>query len=91
MIDEATSFQVATWMLEELDRVKFLYQEEAVSQIEVKFGRDFVYENDGGNPAISRKVLSEFKKLTGDSVVWDRSERMWRRRENYDAPGRQQE
>jgi hypothetical protein len=38
----------------------------------------------------AKKVLTEFKKLTGDSVIWDHGQRMWRFREKHDEPGRQQ-
>jgi Family of unknown function (DUF6953) len=51
----------------------------------------FTYDNDNGNLAISRNVLSAFRRLTGEDVVWDRDERMWRHRESHDAPGRQQD
>jgi hypothetical protein len=52
-----------------------------------RFGSDCVYENENGNLAIDRKVLSEFRKLTTDDVVWERGERLWRRREDYDPEG----
>ena len=86
-----TAADVAQWMLEEIDRVRYLDQEDAVYKIERQFGSEFVYANDAGNPAISKKVLAAFNKLTKETVVWDRSERHWRRRSPYDAPGRMQE
>jgi hypothetical protein len=85
-----TPDQVAQWMLDELKRVKYLYQETVVYDISSKFGEQFTYYNDSGNPAIDKKVLSAFRKLTGDVVIWERGQRMWRFRENYDEPGRQQ-
>ena len=85
-----TPDDVAQWMLDELKRVKYLYQETVVYDISSKFGEDFTYYSDNGNPAIGKKVLAAFKKLTGDSVIWERGERMWRFREKYDEPGRQQ-
>lgn len=86
----ATSEDVAQWMLDELSRIQFLYQDTLVYEIESKFGSSFVYYNDNGNPAIDKKILTAFKKLTGDSVIWQRGERMWRFREEYDLPGRMQ-
>jgi hypothetical protein len=74
-------------MAAELDRETYLYQEAVVWVIEQKFGRDFVYENEAGNLAISKKVLAEFRKLT-PNVVWERGERLWRKRERYDPAGR---
>lgn len=77
-------------MLDELHRVTYLYQQDVVFAIETKFGEPFFYINEAGNPAIDKKVLSAFKKMTGDTVVWERAERMWRMREEYDSNGRQQ-
>ena len=77
-------------MVTELDRVNFLSQEVAVFEIEKRFGSEFVYVNDSGGQSIDRAVLKEFKKLTSGKVVWERGEKMWRRREPHDLSGRQQ-
>jgi len=82
---------VAEWMLEQLRRSDTLYQEEAVFQIQELFGEGFCYENENGNLAIARSVLKEFRRLTVDSVVWERGERAWRWREPTDSPGRRAE
>lgn len=68
-----------------------LYQDDAAAQIAGGFGEDFVYENDSGNACIEKRVLAAFRDLTGDSVVWIRGERLWRKRESGDEPTRQQE
>jgi hypothetical protein len=81
---------VARWMLAQVEAEGSLYQEEAVSDIEKLFGEVFTYENDNGNLAISRAVLKAFRKISEDDVVWEQGERMWRKRESYDEPGRQQ-
>jgi hypothetical protein len=86
-----TPATVAEWMAAELEREEFLYQETAVYEIAARFGEEFTYENERGAPAISRKVLREFGKLTGDSVIWERREKMWRKRAADDMPGRQQD
>ena len=81
---------VAQWMLRQLEEEKFLYQEMVVHQIFSEFGEEFAYLNSNGNLAIDKQVLAAFRKLTGDDVIWERGERMWRKREDYDEPGRQQ-
>jgi hypothetical protein len=91
MPDDATPEQVAEWMVAELERVRYLEQESAVWAIKQKFGKRFVYDNANGNLAISPDVLKAFRRLTGESVVWERGSRTWRRRERYDTPGRQQD
>ena len=87
----ATPQEVAEWMFEELKREEYLYQQSVVYDIEQKFGSEFVYYNERGNPAISRDVLKEFRKLTEETVVWERGQRVWRFRESYDSPGRMTE
>jgi hypothetical protein len=79
---------VAEWMVEQLKEEDPLYQEVVVYEIQERFGDEFVYENENGNLAISRKVLSEFRKRTERNVVWERGERLWRKREEYDGDGR---
>ena len=70
--------------------MKFLYQDTVVFQVIEKFGEKYTYTNQNGNLAIDKKVLKEFRKLTGDTVIWERGERLWRFREDYDEAGRQQ-
>lgn len=82
---------VAEWMAEEVMRQHSLYQETVVYDIHKRFGKEFTYFNPNGNLAIHRKILAEFNKLTADSVVWERGERCWRKRADYDSPGRQQD
>jgi len=85
-----TAKEIAQWMYVRLQKEKYLYQGVVVYDIDTKFGRDFTYINEIGNLAIGRNVLKEFKSLTLDTVVWDRRERCWRMRENYDPLGKRQ-
>jgi len=85
-----TPKDVAEWMLEELKKDKYLYQETVVYDIAEKFGDEFTYTNDNGNLAIDKKVLDAFRKISETTVIWERGTRMWRFREDYDEPGRQQ-
>jgi hypothetical protein len=86
-----TDATVAAWMMQELQRRKNLYQEQVAWDIKKLFGKSFVYDNENGNPAISKSVLKEFTKLTKKDVVWSRSDRFWRARQSSDKPGRQQD
>ncbi len=91
MTTNSTANDVAKWMLLELEKKKELYQEDAVDEIGQRFGNKYVYDNDNGNPAIDKKVLGAFRQISGEDVVWSRSERYWRYRENSDKPGRNQD
>jgi hypothetical protein len=73
-----TAKDVAARLQEEFEQRGVLPQERAVRIIKDEFGAEFVYKNENGNPAIDRKVLREFRKLTDGSAAWDRSEKAWR-------------
>jgi hypothetical protein len=64
-------------MVDEIKAERVGYQETLVHEIENRFGSEWVYANEAGNPAISRKVLTQFKKLHAGSIEWDRGERAW--------------
>jgi hypothetical protein len=85
-----TPEQVAAWMLDELERDNYLHQETVVHKIASQFGEPFTYRNESGNRAIRKDVLNAFRKLTGESVIWARGTRMWRKRRQHDRSGRQQ-
>jgi hypothetical protein len=87
----SSPLDVTLWMQAKIDADGTLYQEVAVYEIIDRFGEDFAYINSNGNCAIAKPVLKEFKRLTGDYVIWIRGERYWRKREDGDAEGRQQE
>lgn len=83
---------VAAWMLKELEEHDgVLYQDDAVSQIADLFGEQFAYVNDEGSNCIDKRVLTAFRKITEQSVIWSRGDRMWRKREPGDGAARQQE
>lgn len=90
MTQEVDAQDVAAWMVEELQREGVLYQDVAASEITLRFGEKFTRINANGNVGISKPVLDAFNRLTGDDVVWCRGERYWRKREDWDLPGRQQ-
>ena len=90
-MSKATPSDVAEWMLAELERDSgVLSQEDAVGQIEMKFGAEFAPVNDSGNSSIRSDVLKAFRRISPD-VIWERGERQWRKRAPFDAPGRQQD
>jgi hypothetical protein len=93
MTISASPEEVARWMLQKMEGRPFgLYQDQTVVEIKQRFGEEFTYINANGNVAISKPVLAAFRRLSGDGVVWSRSERCWRRRAMWDRqPGRQQD
>lgn len=88
----ATDKEVAEWMASHFEKQARLYQETVVYKIRSHFGKDFVYQNANGNLAISKKVLTEFRKITDGKIVWERGERAWRKvRPGEKMKGRQVE
>lgn len=86
MTSSYTAKDVAEYMARRLAAEGILDQEDAAGSIERKFGEQFLYTNDNGNPAIDPKVLAEFRKLT-PNAVWERTSKSWRNRETFDTPG----
>jgi len=85
----STPEDVARWMLEALEKAGYLYQWEAILEIQSRFGADFTYLNESRNFAIDRRVLRAFRNLTEDTVVWRRTQCCWARRGPHDPPQRQ--
>lgn len=85
-----TARGIAEWMLAQVKERPRFYQERAVREIRQKFGDAWWYKNANGNMAIDKGVLREFKKISGNEVIWERGDRAWRVRRDRDKPGRQQ-
>jgi hypothetical protein len=58
----AESADVAEWMLKQVRERTQWYQEDAVAEIADRFGNDFVYENENGNPAIDGVCCARFAR-----------------------------
>lgn len=84
-----TPLEGAQRMVSLINEYGELRQDDAANQLHQESGEDCVYWNNNGNIAIKADVLKEFNKLTPD-VVWLRSSRYWRKRQEGDQPGRMQ-
>ena len=84
----STTAEVAAWMAKEVRAAGELFQKEAAATIADTFGGGHVYPNPKGNLAISKAVLTAFRELTREDVLWIRGRRFWRLREEADGPGR---
>lgn len=82
--------RVAVWMLRRFeDAGGYLDHEDAACNVSAIFGEPYAITGDNGNVRIAREVLAAFRSRSRD-VVWDRSERAWRRRHGGDEPGTRQ-
>ena len=88
--NDSTPEDVARWMLTEMQKKGDLYQADAADGIAKRFGEEFAHENDQGYTVINERVLKAFRQMTGDSVVWPRSDKYWSFREETDEQGRMQ-
>jgi hypothetical protein len=84
----AEALPVAQWMEAEFRRTGLLFQREAAESILARFGEQFTYRNDNGNLAIIEAVLVQFRKLTSNEAIWEKSYFHWRRRRAGDPAGR---
>ena len=88
---DALPLDIAHWMLETLEKVNFLYQHHTATTIKSRFGDKYIYKarKHSSGLYIKQEVLTEFRKLTENTVVWERSNQLWRKRRPSDPPGRQ--
>jgi hypothetical protein len=87
---KTTPSDIAQWMLSVIQEQGELTQNNAYYQINKQFGTGFTTVSNSGSPTIKTSVLNAFKKISEDTVIWERGDKKWRKREFYDAPGRQQ-
>ncbi|MBD2542282.1 hypothetical protein [Coleofasciculus sp. FACHB-SPT36] len=73
-----TAKDVAAWMLKQVETKGVFYQQDAAWHIRRYFGECFIGLNKNSNPAISKKVLKEFRLISLKTVVWNRRELYWR-------------
>jgi hypothetical protein len=88
--NKTSSTDVAKWMLSVIHDQGDLSQNKAFYEINKLFGSGFTTIASSGSPSIKSGVLTAFKKMSEDTVVWERGDKKWRKREFYDAPGREQ-
>jgi len=81
---------VAEWMLSVIQEQGELTQNNAFYEINKRFGSGFTTITNSGSPSIRTSVLTAFRKISDEVVIWERGDKKWRKREFYDAPGRQQ-
>jgi hypothetical protein len=84
-----TEEDAADWMLEEYEKLGFLYQEAAASHLLLCQDERLAYFDTQSNVCVGKQVLMIFNRLTPDAV-YERSDKFWRRRLATDKPGRQQ-
>jgi len=87
---QAKTSDVAQWMLSAVQERDELTQNQAFYEINKLFGSGFTTITNSGSPSIKGGVLTAFKKISEDTIVWERGDKKWRKRQFYDAPGRDQ-
>jgi hypothetical protein len=80
--------QVADWMLLRIEDDSCLYQDDVVDYLIRSDAEDLLRENSDGNQVLSTKVLTAFRKLTPDNVVWVLADKYWRFRVTEDDVSR---
>lgn len=79
---------VARWMLAQIEREACIYQEDVVDCLVKAKREDLLTENADGNQVVGKAILTTFRDLTKNTVVWVKPDRYWRFRVAEDEPGR---
>ncbi len=80
--------EVADWMQVKIVIDGCLYQEDVVDYLVKLQCEELLVENSDGNLSLTRNVLSAFRRLNEENVVWVKSGKYWRFRVPEDEPGR---
>ncbi|MBL8578893.1 MAG: hypothetical protein JNK47_16845 [Mesorhizobium sp.] len=81
---------VAQWMMGEVSSGKRLYQTRVAQHVRQHVDASLTSRNKNGNWALDKRINDAFRELSGDGVVWERSQQLWRLRKPSDKPGRMQ-
>ena len=66
-----------------------LYQDHVANTLLEHDDDRLAYWDDMGSLCVGKEVLAAFRAITPD-YVYERSTKLWRKREEYDLPGRMQ-
>ena len=80
--------QAATWMFSQIELDGCLYQDDVVDYLIRAKEESLLRENSDGNQVLSTTVLTSFRKLTKQNVVWVRPDKYWRFRVSEDEDSR---
>ncbi len=82
---------IARWMLDQLRARGVLYQSAVVTYVRKNYGGKYMTHGRPTHQGIQKEILTEFRKLTPDDVVWSRTGLLWRKRRAGDPPGKRAE
>lgn len=66
-----------------------LYQQDIVDYLVKLDNEHLLKENADGNLALSTHIINQFRKQSGNDVVWVKPDKYWRFRVNEDEDGRE--
>mgnify|MGYP001363342668 CR=1 FL=1 len=73
----ASNSEIAQFMVDQIMAHGRVYQEHLVFDIAERFGEEYTFYNNNGNPAIKPAVLSQFRKLQAGRIEWDKADKSW--------------
>ena len=82
----ATPDEVATRLWELLRADGILPHDGAVSDIRMRFGERYLFQDEHGSSAIDPAVLAAFERLTQGSAAWDQDAQTWVLTEDAQQP-----
>jgi hypothetical protein len=88
MGEAPTAMGVAEFMVTYVHEHPVMYSDMIAQLILRHFGEAFVAREEAGAVGPSLEVLTAFKRVAKDEVVWATHSRFWRLRQPSDGPGR---
>lgn len=77
------------WMMAAMKSDGCLYQQDVVGHLVKLDNEQLLKENADGNLALSTSVINQFRKDSGNDVVWVKPDKYWRYRVPEDEDSRE--
>ncbi|WP_428980684.1 DUF6953 family protein [Erwinia billingiae] len=84
-----SALEVSSWMMKALLQDGCLYQQHVVDHLVKMDNEQLLRENADGNLALSNPVINQFRKDSGNNVVWVKPDKYWRYRVFEDEESRE--
>lgn len=77
-MSERDPAKIATWLVEKINKTGQLTLKEATGHIKKMFGKEYLVPTGEGSYLLAPAVKESFKKLQGDTIIWDNGHKGWR-------------
>lgn len=76
--------EVAKWLYDRIKSKGSVYQYDIAREISDKFGKEYTPITENGGRTLHHRIKYHFKKLKGNDVEWDNTNKLWRWKTDFE-------